>query len=388
MHAYETRVSHAFRGMEGGADSTKDMNPPEAAEQVEVLCGVNEQVVEGAIAPSQGAPTPPSLSEAQLAAFWAGIVANRAAAKRTAARFVSKDSVEDVVHTAAVLFVEDAQRRSTDPEPFPATPDRFRRKFLKMVRNHALDCVRDSKRPACNIHSHWGIDPEPELRGRNVADRELDTVFARNDHGNYDAPVPTVSRDKDDLNGLHYILRNHMEDLSQTQREILVESFFKEEKRADIAARRGITESTYDNHRQAAFKALRESLAVDVEVSTGIDRSTWYDLVEELIERRAASLRGRSSSKKGKRPNSERKGGNLERKRGNPEDKRVNLEGKRRNPRGERRNVERERRALKGERSNSAHERGNNLREGAADEPRAGTSPGAHNESDPVGRSS
>ena len=207
-----------------------------------------------------------------------------------------------------------------------------------------------------------------------MADRELDTVFARNDHGNYDAPVPSVRRDKDDLNGLHYILRTHMEDLSQTQREILVESFFKEEKRADIAARRGITESTYDNHRQAAFKALRESLAVDVEVSTGIDRSAWYDLVEELIERRAASLRGRSSSKKGKRPN-------LERKRGN-------LEGKRRNPRGERRNPRGERRALKGERSNSAHERGNNLREGAADEPRAGTSPGAHNESDPVGRSS
>ena len=179
-----------------------------------------------------------------------------------------------------------------------------------------------------------------------------------------------------------------MEDLSQTQREILVESFFKEEKRADIAARRGITESTYDNHRQAAFKALRESLAVDVEVSTGIDRSTWYDLVEELIERRAARLRGRSSSNKGKRPTSEGKRGNSEGKRGNSERKRGNSEGKRRNARGERRAVESERRAVKGERSNCAHERGNNVREGARDEPLTVTSPAARNEYELAGRSS
>jgi len=304
MHAYETRVSHAFRGMEGGADSTKDMNPPEAAEQVEVLCGVNEQVVEGAIAPLQGAPTPPSLSEAQLAAFWAGIVANRAAAKRTAARFVSKDSVEDVVHTAAVLFVEDAQRRSTDPEPFPATPDRFRRKFLKMVRNHALDCVRDSKRPACNIHSHWGIDPEPELRGRNVADRELDTVFARNDRGKYDAPVTTGPRDNDDINGLHYILRNHLEDLSQTQREIIDETYFQEEPRHEIAARRGISMYTYDNHRKAACSKMRESLMAVVDFSTDIDLPDWYDRVGEMNTRHVLKQRRRAARKREKRSTS------------------------------------------------------------------------------------
>ena len=130
--------------------------------------------------------------------------------------------------------------------------------------------------------------------------------------------------DQDDIDELHQILKRHLDDLSPAQGEILVERFFEEGKRADIAARRGIIESSYDNHRQTAFKA-RESLAADVEVSTGIDRSIWYDHLEELIERRAVRLRGCSSSKKGKCLNSE--------------GKRGNSEGKRRYARGERRNV-------------------------------------------------
>ena len=311
MHAYETRVSHAFRGMEGGADSTKDMNPPEAAEQVEVLCGVNEQVVEGAIAPLQGAPTPPSLSEAQLAAFWAGIVANRAAAKRTAARFVSKDSVEDVVHSAAVRLVENAQR-SNAPEPFPATPDRFRRKFLKTVRNYALKCISDSKRPACPVHSHWGIDPEPSVGGHKLPDRELDTLFARNDHGKYDAPAPTVRRAEDDLNGLHYILRNHIEDLSQTEREIIEETYFQGASRHEIAARRGISLNTYDNHKKAACRKLRESLMAIVDGFSDLDLPQWYDRAGEMNERHSARQRRRAACKKENRSNFEGDGSNFE----------------------------------------------------------------------------
>jgi len=131
--------------------------------------------------------------------------------------------------------------------------------------------------------------------------------------------------DQDDIDELHQILKRHLDDLSPAQGEILVESFFEEGKRADIAARRGMTESTYDDHRQTAFKALRESLAVDVEVSAAIDRSIWYDHLEELIERRVVRLRGCSSSKKGKCLNSE--------------GKRRYARGERPYARGERRNV-------------------------------------------------
>ena len=300
MHTNETRVSQALSNTEGGADSHDDLNPPKAAGRLEVLCGNNERVLHGALAPVERATTPPSLSDAQLAQFWAGIDFNRKAALRRAARFVSKHSAGDVVHSAALLFVEDAERRSMDPEPFPATPDRFRRKFLKMVQNHALDCVRDSKRPACPEHSHWGIDPEPELRGHNLADRELDTLFARNDQGKYDAPVTTVWSDNDDINGLHYILRNHMEDLSQTQREIIEETYFQGEPRHEIAARRGISMYTYDNHRKAACSKMRESLMAVVDGFRDIDLPYWYDRVAEMNTRHAAKQRRRAARKKEK----------------------------------------------------------------------------------------
>ena len=360
MHANETRAPHVFRIGEGGADSHEVLN---SSEPVMLL------------------------SEAQLEACWTGIADNREAAISVAARFVSEEMAEDVVHTVALRFVENAQQ-STNPEPFPADEDEFLRKFLTAVRNHAYDCVRDSKRPACPVHSHWGIDLEPELRGHNLADRALDTLFARNDYGKYDAPMAAARRKQDSVVQLHQILKLHLYGLSKAQREILVESFFDEAKRADIAARRGITESTYDNHRQAAFKALRESLTADVEAAIGVDRSIWYDLIEELIERRAARLDGRSSSKKGKGDNSAGKRGNSEGKRGNSEDEARNSRGERRNVEGKRRNVGGERRAVRGERSNSAHKPGNNAREATADEPFAVTSPGARNESKLAGRSS
>jgi hypothetical protein len=46
MNAYETRVSEAFRSVEGWADSHKDLIPPEAAGQVEVLRGVNQRLAQ------------------------------------------------------------------------------------------------------------------------------------------------------------------------------------------------------------------------------------------------------------------------------------------------------------------------------------------------------
>ena len=46
MNAYETRVSQAFRSVEGWADSHMDLIPPEAAGQVEVLRGVNQRLAQ------------------------------------------------------------------------------------------------------------------------------------------------------------------------------------------------------------------------------------------------------------------------------------------------------------------------------------------------------
>jgi RNA polymerase sigma factor (sigma-70 family) len=395
MHADETRVSQAFRSMEGGADSQEVLNPPETAGLVDVL----HQVPIAATAPIERTATTPVLSEAQLDAFWAGIVANLDAARRVARKIVPRQDVDDVVHSAALRFIESLQ--GLEPSPFPATDGQLRALFLDIVRRYAIDCVRDSKRPPLPIHSGWGVVWEPVVSGHNVADRELDTVFARNDEGQYDAPAAAARRDQDDVNQLHQILKRHLDDRSQAQREILVERFYKEGKRADIAARRGISASTYDNHRQAAFKALRDSLAADVNKSTGVDRSIWYDRIEELIERRAAREQGRSASTKGKRSSSEGKSGTFEGKGRNPGGKRRNSRGERRNSRGERRNsrgerrnsrgerrnVEGEHRPLKGERSNSAHERGHNVSAGAADEPFAGTSPAARSEPELAGRS-
>jgi RNA polymerase sigma factor (sigma-70 family) len=313
MNAHETRVSLAFPGVEGLADSHIDRIPPGAAGRFHSLSRLPTRISnsdEGAT-PGEAQSTSGSLSEAQLATFWSGIVANLDAARRTAARVVSRHTVEDVVHTAAVLFVEHAQR-STNPEPFPANADRFRRKFLKMVRNHALDCIRDSKPPACPVHSHWGIDPEPFVGGHNLGDRELDTLFARNDHDMYDAPAPTMRRAKDDLNGLHDILLSHMEDLSQAEREIIHEAYFEEQPRDEIAARRGISLNTYDNHRKAACRKLRDSMMEVVDFATDIDLPDWYDRIAKMSKRHAAKQRRRASRKKENRSNSEGNPSNLE----------------------------------------------------------------------------
>jgi DNA-directed RNA polymerase specialized sigma subunit len=57
---------------------------------------------------------------------------------------------------------------------------------------------------------------------------------------------------------LHSILCNHLEDLSETEREIIHDTYFEEQSREEIAARRGISLNTYDNHRKAACRKLRD----------------------------------------------------------------------------------------------------------------------------------
>ena len=69
---------------------------------------------------------------------------------------------------------------------------------------------------------------KPVVRGHNVADRELDSVFARNDQGEYDAPTAAARHEQDDVDQLHQILELHLDNLSQAEREIVVERFFEE----------------------------------------------------------------------------------------------------------------------------------------------------------------
>jgi DNA-directed RNA polymerase specialized sigma24 family protein len=275
-----------------------------------------------------------------------------------AAQFVRRQSVDDVVNSAVILFVESLQRPEK-PARIPATEDEFRGRFLAIVRNHAIDCVRDSDGPERPIHCHWAKAPEPAVGGRKVADRELDQVFARNDHGKYDAPAPTERRAKDDVDELYQIIRCHLDDLSHARREIIVETFFEGRKRAEVAARHGISVYTYDNHLQAAFRSLRDSMTQVVDISSDLDRPHWYDVVEKLSERHAAARLRRVSGKKGKRSTSEGDRSNFEGDRSNFEGDRSNFEGDRSNFEGDRSNFE-------GDRSNSQRDRGKNSRAGAA----------------------
>jgi DNA-directed RNA polymerase specialized sigma24 family protein len=98
-----------------------------------------------------------------------------------------------------------------------------------------------------------------------------DGVFARNDRGKYDAPAPTVRRAEDDLDGIHHILGDHLEDVPQTQREIIADEFFEGWKGANIAERRGISANTSDTHRKAAFRTRRDSITTVPDFSTEID---------------------------------------------------------------------------------------------------------------------
>jgi RNA polymerase sigma factor (sigma-70 family) len=256
-----------------------------------------------------------ALSDERLAAFWAGIVANQDAARRMASRFVPRHSADDILNTGAILFLESLQR-ARKPVPFPKTDHDFRRQFLAIVRNHAIDCIRGNDHGDRPVHSHWGDEPEPVVGGRKVADRGLDQIFLRNDDGKYDAPAPVELRDKDRVDELEQILTCHLATMPRVQRQVVFETFFEGRKRAEVARRLGISVHTYDNHLQEGFRTLRHSLSKDADVFTEVDRSLWYDQIEDLRERyeasrvRRVSRRPRDPSKaEGERSNSERDGG-------------------------------------------------------------------------------
>src|SRR5881227_2454585 len=93
---------------------------------------------------------------------------------------------------------------------------------------------------------------------------------------------------------------DELDKLPRAQREIIDETFFEGRTRAQIVARRGISTCTYDNHLQAAYRALRTAMMEVVKTSTGAERPSWYDLVEVLYERHAARQLRRISARKGK----------------------------------------------------------------------------------------
>lgn len=136
--------------------------------------------------------------------------------------------------------------------------------------------------------------------------------------------MPTVRRDEDDLNGLRYIIRKHLAELSQTQREIIQEAFLEEQPRDAIAARRGINLNIYDNHRKAASRTLRDAMTAVVDLCADTDLPDWYDRIEEMNKRHAASHRRRASRKKEKRSSSGDDRSNFEGDRSNFEGDRTN----------------------------------------------------------------
>jgi DNA-directed RNA polymerase specialized sigma24 family protein len=236
------------------------------------------------------------LTEAQIADFWTGIIANGDAARRMAAHFVPKDDADDVVHTSGIRFLESLQR-PIEPRPFPKSEEEFRRRFLRIVRNHALDCVREPEAPERAPLFNWGVFTEPTVGGRRTPDRPLDHVFARNDTGRYDAAREDEMRPQDNIDTLSQILRKAVSRLTRMQEAVVTETFFEGRKRAEVARRLGISVKTYDNTLQAAFLNAGESLQDMSEIRGAPERSVWYDRIDKMFSRREAKRRKRMLAK-------------------------------------------------------------------------------------------
>jgi RNA polymerase sigma factor (sigma-70 family) len=233
-----------------------------------------------AVAEAGNGPTS-VLTDAQVSAFWNWVIANDKPAWNMAAHFVRKRDARDVVHTAAILFIESLQR-PVSPRAFPKSEGEFRRRFLVIIRNHALDCVRDGDARERGRRFREGVDAEPRVGGRNTPDRRLDRVFARNDTRKYDAPAGAWAPDQHEVDELEEILTRALAGITQMQRNVLVEAYLKGQKRAQVAARFGISVKTYDSTVQAAFDLLRFDLD-DMSFDAGeLDRSAWWDRIDQL----------------------------------------------------------------------------------------------------------
>jgi hypothetical protein len=143
------------------------------------------------------------------------------------------------------------------------------------------------------------------------------------------------------------------------QRQIIQETLFDGHKRAAVARHLGTSVYSYDSHLQAAFRSLRDLLKYDADAFTGVDRSLWYERIEEPREGYESARLRHASGKKGERSNF---GGE----RSNFGGERSNFEGERSNFEGERSNAEGDRSKVGGDRSNSEGDRGKTSRAGAA----------------------
>jgi DNA-directed RNA polymerase specialized sigma24 family protein len=241
-------------------------------------------------------PPSPVLTDAQVSEFWNGIIANGDAARRMAEHFVPKHDAEDVVHSAAIQFLE-ALQRPVKPAQFPKSDDEFRRRFLLIIRNHALDCVREPEAPERSDLFNWGVFTEPTVGGRKSPDRPLDHVFARNDTGHYDAAIEDQMRPQDNIDTLFQILWRAVAHLPKMQAAIITETFFEGRKRAEVSRRHGISVKTYDNTLQAAFLSLGYDLRDESEIRGEAERSIWYNRIDKMYSRREAMRKQRRLAK-------------------------------------------------------------------------------------------
>jgi len=249
------------------------------------------------VAPAGSGNAPTSvLTDAQVSEFWTRIIANGDAARGMAIHFVGKQEADDVVHTAAIQFLESLQD-PVKPREFPRSEDEFRRRFLIIIRNHALDCIREPEAPERSDHFNWGVFTEPTVGGRKTPDRPLDHVFARNDTGTYDAAIEDEMRPQDNIDTLSEILRKAISHLTVMQATIITETFFEGRKRAEVARRHGISVNTYDVTLQAAFLNLGDDLRDQSELRGEAERSIWYNRIDKMYSRREAKRRQRTLAK-------------------------------------------------------------------------------------------
>jgi RNA polymerase sigma factor (sigma-70 family) len=260
------------------------------------------------VAPAgNGFSTPAPLTDAELEAFWARVITYTDAARALAAKYVGRADADDIVHSAAILFIESFSRPG-NPAKYPRTDEEFRRCFLKIVHNHATDCVRSTRTTARPVHSHWGSEPEPLIGGRKLGDRSLDRVFARNDRNTYDAPASDDQPIRGKNQDLDAILSRTHDELPSHQNMAIYMTFIEGYDRHTVAELMGISVNTYDVHMQRAYKTFRKNLTKEAAECTDAGESIWYRLIEELNVRYERARFRRAGAKKRARSTAEVEG--------------------------------------------------------------------------------
>jgi hypothetical protein len=96
----------------------------------------------------------------------------------------------------------------------------------------------------------------------------------------------------------------------------MLEPVVERRKRPEVAQRVGFVLNTHVSFLGTASRSLRQLSTDDADVFTDVEHSLWYDVIEELRERDAATLLRRASGKTGERSTFEGDRSNSERDRG------------------------------------------------------------------------